>query len=45
MIPLTNEEKVHHKQKVCYIRKKGFSTDDENKKYKSQRSLSLYWKK
>ena len=32
MIPLTNEEKkLHHKQKVCYICKKGFSTDDNNK--------------
>ena len=34
MIPLTvNESKSDHKQKVCYICKKGFSTDDENKKY------------
>ena len=32
MIPLTNEEKkLHHKQKICYICKKGFSTDDNNK--------------
>ena len=35
MIPLTKkEEKKHNKQKVCYICKKRFSTDDNNKKYK-----------
>ena len=35
MIPLTKEEnKTHCEQKVCYIYKKGFSTDDDdNKKY------------
>ena len=34
MIPLTKEEeKMHRKKKVCYISKKGFSTDDDNKKY------------
>ena len=34
MIPLTKEEKkMHNKQKVCYICKKGFSTDDGNKEY------------
>ena len=34
MIPLTDEEnKSYKKQKVCYICKKGFSTDDYNKKY------------
>ena len=27
------EEKMHNKQKVCYICKKGFSTDDSNKNY------------
>ena len=27
------EEKKHNKQKLCYICKKGFSTDDSNKKY------------
>ena len=32
MILLTKkEEKKHNKQKVCYICKKGFSTDDNNK--------------
>ena len=32
MIPLTNEEKkIHHEQKVCYICKKEFSTDDDEK--------------
>ena len=34
MIPLTKEEKkIHREQKVYYICKKGFSTDDDNKKY------------
>ena len=34
MIPLTKEEKkMHNEQKVCYICKKRFSTDDNNKKY------------
>ena len=35
IIPLTRkEEKKHNKQKVCYICKKGFSTDDgDDKKY------------
>ena len=34
MIPLTKQErKMHRKQKVCYICKKEFSTDDNNKKY------------
>ena len=33
MIPLTNVEKeLYHKQKVCYVCKKGFSTDDDKKK-------------
>ena len=32
MIAVTNEKKkLHRKQKVCYICKKGFSTDDKNK--------------
>ena len=34
MIPLTKkEEKRHSKQEICHICKKGFSTDDSNKKY------------
>ena len=34
MISLTDEEnKCYEKQKVCYICKKAFSTDDDNKKY------------
>ena len=33
MIPLTKkEEKYHNKQKVCYICKKEFNTDNINKK-------------
>ena len=39
MIPLTDKEnKSYKEQKVCYICKKGFSTnDDDNKKYKKVR--------
>ena len=34
MIPLTKkEERIHNQQKVRYICKKGFSTDDSNKSY------------
>ena len=34
MIPLTKkEEKYHNKQKVCYICKKEFNTDDSDKKH------------
>ena len=34
MIPLKNEEnKSYHKQNTCYIYKKEFSTDDNDKKY------------
>ena len=34
MMPLTKEEKkTHNMQKVCYICKRAFSTDDNNKKY------------
>ena len=40
MIPLT--KKKHNKQKVCYICKKGFSTDDSNKKYHKVRDHCHY---
>ena len=34
MIPLTKEEeKMYHRQKKCYICKKGFSTDNNDKKH------------
>ena len=34
MVHLTRKEKkMHNEQKVCYICKKRFSTDDNNKKY------------
>ena len=34
MISITDEEnKSYKKQKVCYVCKKGFSIDDNNKKY------------
>ena len=44
MIPLTNDEKkIHCKQKVCYICKKGFSNDDDdNKKYFKIRDYCHY---
>ena len=42
VIPLTDEEnKSYEKQKVCYICKKGFSTDD-NKKYQKVRDHCHY---
>ena len=43
MIPLTEEEKkIRREQKVCYICKKGFSTDDDNKKYHKVRDHCHY---
>ena len=43
LIPLTGkEEKKHNKQKVCYICKIGFSTDDDNKKYHKVRDHCHY---
>ena len=33
MMPLKKNKKINREQNVCYICKKGFSTDDENKKY------------
>ena len=46
MIPLTKkEEKKHNKQEVCYICKKRFSTDDNNKKYHKVRDHCHYTRK
>ena len=43
VIPLTKkEEKKYSKQKVCYIHKKGFRTDDSNKKYHKVRDHCHY---
>ena len=43
MKPLTKEEKkIHREQKVCYKCKKGFSTDDDNKKYHKVRDHSHF---
>ena len=43
MIPLIKEEKkIHLEQKVCYICEKGFSTDDDNKKYVKVRDHCHY---
>ena len=43
MMPLTCEKnKPYKKQKVCYICKKGFSTDDDNKKYHKARDHCHY---
>ena len=43
MIPLTKkEQKMHNKDKVCYICKKGFSTDDNNKNYHKVRDHCHY---
>ena len=42
MIPLTyRENKFYKKQKVCYICKKGFSTDDDNKRYHKARDIVI----
>ena len=43
MIPLTKEEKkIRHRQKKCYICKKIFSTDDDNKEYHKVRDHCPY---
>ena len=43
MIPLTKkEEKKHNRQNVCYICKKRFSTDDNNKNYLKVKDLCHY---
>ena len=43
MIPLTDKEnKSYKKQKVCYICKKGFCTNDNNKKYHKVRDHCHY---
>ena len=43
MIPLTKEEnKIHCEQNVCYICKKVFSTDDDNKKFHKVRDHCHY---
>ena len=43
MIPLTyKENKSYKKQRVCYICKKGFRTDDDNKKYHKDRDHCHY---
>ena len=43
MIPLTKKEReIHNKQKVCYICKKIFSTDNNNKKYYKVKDHCLY---
>ena len=43
MIPLKEEEnKIHREQKVCYICKKRFSTDNDNKKYHKVRDNCHY---
>ena len=46
IILLTDEEnKSYKKQKVCHIFKKGFSTDDDNKKYHKVRDHCHYTRK
>ena len=43
IIPLTKEEqKIHCKQKRCYMCKKRFSTDDNNKEYHKVRDHCHY---
>ena len=39
MTPLPDkEDESYKKQKLCYVSKKGFSTDDDNKKYHKVRN-------
>ena len=46
MIPLTDKEnKSYKKQKLCYICKKEFSIDDDNKKYRKGRGHCHYTEK
>ena len=46
MIPLTYEENESYKnQKVCYICKKGFITDDDNKEYHKGRDHCHFTRK
>ena len=46
MIPLTKEEmKIHREQKICYIRKKVVSTDDDNTKYFKEKDHYYYTRK
>ena len=43
MMPLTcQENKSYKNQKVCYICKKGFRTDDDNKAYHKARDHCHY---
>ena len=43
MLPLTDKEnKSYKKQNVCYICKKGFSADDDNRKYHKVRDHCHY---
>ena len=43
MMLLTKEEKkIHREQKICYISKKEFSTDDDDKKYHKVRDHFHY---
>ena len=46
MTPLKRKKrKKHNKQKVCYICKKGFSTDDNNEKYHKVKDHCHYTRK
>ena len=42
MIPLIDEENKSLKQQICYIYKKEFGTDDDNKKYHKFRDHCHY---
>ena len=46
MIPITDKEnKPYEKEKVCYVCKKEFSTDDDKKKYHKVRDHCHYTRK
>ena len=44
MIPLTDEKKIHRRQKKGHICKKRFNTGNDNKKYHKVRDIIKYHK-
>ena len=43
IMPLTNKEKkLYRKQEVCYVYKRGFITDDDNKKERGEEFLMIF---
>ena len=43
IMPLTNKEKkLYRKQEICYVYKRGFITDDDNKKERGEEALMIF---